>query len=322
MLMLAPHPLVVSIDDGYSSYDQELALLDEIGARFEVRPCKGDEQKVVEAVEGADVVLVRESPVTRKVMEAADRCKGVIRYGIGLDNIDLAAARERHIAVANVPDYGVEEVSTHAVALLLAVVRQLMPRDEQVRSGRWTSAPSRPMYRLRGRTLGLIGYGRIARQVHEKLSGFGFSQVLVYDPSADIPASFKSVEIEEICRHSDVISLHAPLNSQTKHLINADRLAMMRPTTIIVNTARGGLIDANALTDALRDGHILGAGLDVFESEPPDSSHPIFKLQNVVISDHIGWYSEESMRELQRKATLEAIQILSGTPPKNWVNKW
>lgn len=320
--MFTTHSLVVAIDDGYTSYDQELALLSRIGARFEMRPCAGDENKVRQAVQGADAVLVRESPVTRSVIEAMDRCKGVVRYGIGLDNIDLQAARERRVLVANVPDYGVEEVSTHAAALLLAVVRQLVPRDAEVRAGRWSSAPSHPMYRLRDRTLGLIGYGRIARQLHEKLAGFGFSRVLVHDPALNLSDSVIPAEIEQICRESDVISLHAPLTPQTRFLINSERLAWMKPTAILINTARGGLVDLDALHDALNSGRIQGAGLDVFESEPPDFRHPVFKLHNVVVSDHIGWYSEESMRELQQKAAQEAVRMLSGQVPQHWVNAW
>ncbi len=313
---------VVALDDGYTSYDQEIALLAPVGAGFELRPCAGSESKAIQAVQGADIVLVRESPVSRAVIDAMDRCKGVVRYGIGLDNIDLDAARRRGIAVANVPDYGIEEVSTHAAALLLAVARQILRRDGEVRSGRWSSAPSHPMYRLRGRTLGLIGYGRIARQVHEKLAGFGFTRVLAHDPAADLPDSVTAAGIEQVCAESDVISLHAPLTPQTRHLVNAQRLALMKPNAILVNTARGGLVDLDALHDALRDGRILGAGLDVFEAEPPDTRHPLFGLRNVVVSDHIGWYSEEAMRELQRKAAQEAVRMLSGQPPKHWVNAW
>jgi D-3-phosphoglycerate dehydrogenase len=314
--------LVVALDDGYSSYDQEQALLGAAGARFELRPCAGSERASLEAVRGADVVMVRESPVSRGVIEAMDRCKAVVRYGIGVDNIDLEAARERRIAVANVPDYGIEEVSTHAVALLLAVARQVVVRDRHVRQGRWSATAAQAMYRLRGRTLGLIGYGRIARQVHEKLAGFGFARVLVHDPAAALPTDVVPASVAQICSESDVISLHAPLTAQTRHLINAERLALMRPTAILVNTARGGLIDLDALHQALAVKRLLGAGLDVFETEPPDTAHPVFALDNVVVSDHIGWYSEEAMRELQRKAAEEVVRVLSGTRPRHWLNAW
>lgn len=312
--------LVVAIDDGYASYDQEEALLRTVDARFELRPCAGSEAAAREAVRGADLVLVRESPVSREVIAQMDRCKGIVRYGIGVDNIDLGAARARGIAVANVPDYGIEEVSTHAVALLLAVVRQLRVRDANVRAGRWSAAREQPMYRLRGRTLGLVGYGRIARQTQEKLAGFGFERVLVFDPHSPSLQGATPATLDELCAQSDVISLHAPLTPQTRHLIDRRSLSLMRPTAILVNTARGGLVDLDHLHEALAGKRILGAGLDVFETEPPSLSHPIFTLPNVVVSDHIGWYSEESMRELQRKAAEEAVRILQGVAPKHLLN--
>ena len=222
--------------------------------------------------------------------------------------------------VANVPDYGTEEVSTHTVSLLLAVVRQIVTRDRHVREGRWNAPREHNMYRLRGRTLGLVGYGRIARQVHEKLAGFGFGRVLVHDPKAELPPGAEQASVDEICAASDVISLHVPLTASTRHLIDARRLALARPTAILVNTGRGGLVDLDALFDTLKSGRLLGAGLDVFETEPVDPAHPIFGLPNVVVSDHIGWYSEEAMRDLQRKATEEAVRILAGNKPLHWLN--
>lgn len=318
--MNATQRLVVAIDGGYSSYDQEEALFGAVGACFELRPCGASVERAIESVRGADIVLVRESPVSRAVIETMDRCKGIVRYGIGVDNIDLPFARERGIVVANVPDYGIEEVSTHTVALLLAVVRQLVVRDRNVRSGQWTATRAQPMYRLRDRTLGLVGYGRIARQTHEKLAGFGFGRVLVNDPSCEAPPGAELAELDRLCAESDVISLHAPLTPKTRHLIDARRIALMRPTAILVNTARGGLVDLEALQVALAERRLLGAGLDVFEREPLDPAHPLASLDNVVVSDHIGWYSEEAMRELQRKAAEEVVRILSGERPKHWLN--
>jgi len=191
-----------------------------------------------------------------------------------------------------------------------------------VREGRWSTGVLEPMYRLRGRTLGLIGYGRIARMTHEKLRGFGFGRVLVHDPHATLPDDAAPASVDEICAEADVISLHVPLTATTKHLIDARRIALMRPTAIVVNTARGGLIDLDALYDALAQRRILGAGLDVFEHEPPDPKHPIFALDHVALSNHIGWYSEESMRELQRKTAEEAVRVLCGQTPHHWLNRW
>jgi D-3-phosphoglycerate dehydrogenase len=319
-------PRVVAIDDGYAAYDQEERLLSEVGARFELRPCRRDLEATLAAVRDASVVLVRESPVPRAAIEAmkSDGSAGraVIRYGIGVDNIDQRAASERRIMVCNVPDYGSDEVATQAVALALAVVRRIRLHDAEVRSGRWSTGVLQPMVRLRGRTLGLIGYGRIARLTHRMLAGFGFARVLVADPHAELPAAVKLASIDEICREADLISLHAPLTPDTRHLIDRRRLALMRPTAIVVNTARGGLIDLDALAQALAARRVLGAGLDVFEHEPPDPAHPIFALDNVVVTNHIGWYSEESMRDVQRKAAEEAVRVLRGERPLHWLNPW
>lgn len=313
---------VVALDDGYAAYDQETALLAAEGAAFDLRPCRKDPRAAAESVQGADVVLVRESPVPRSVIERMDRCKAIIRYGIGVDNIDQEAARERRIAVANVPDYGTDEVSTQTVALALAAVRRVQLHDAEVRAGRWSTGVLKPMYRLRGRTLGLVGYGRIARMTHEKLAGFGFGRVLVNDPHPDLPPGAEAASVDAICREADLISLHAPLTAATRHLIDERRLALMRPTAILVNTARGGLVDLDALHRALASGRLLGAGLDVFEHEPPDPAHPLFALDNVVVTNHIGWYSEEAMRELQLKTAQEAVRALRGEPLKHWLNRW
>jgi D-3-phosphoglycerate dehydrogenase / 2-oxoglutarate reductase len=313
--------LVVALDDGYASYDQEEAVLAAEGARFALRPCKHDPQRALQAAREADVVLVRESPLPREVIEGLSRCKAIVRYGIGVDNIDQVAASERRIMVANVPDYGTDEVSSQAVALALAVSRRLWLHDREVREGRWSTGVLQPMFRLRGRTLGLVGFGRIARMTLEKFAGFGFGRVLVNDPRAELPEGVERADIDTLCAESDVISLHAPFNEQTRHLINAERIARMKPTAILVNTARGGLVHTDALYEALAARRILGAGLDVFEQEPP-GIHKLFSLDNVVVSNHMGWYSEEAMRDLQRKTAEEAARVLRGETPLNWLNRW
>ena len=313
---------VVAIDGGYAAYDQEEVLLAAARADFHLRPCGGSEEAALDAVHDADVIMVRESPVTRRVLEGAPRCKAVIRYGIGVDNIDQAAARERHIMVCNVPDYGTDEVATQAVALALAVVRRLRLHDTEVRAGRWSTGVSKPMHRLRGATLGLVGYGRIARMTQAMFAGFGIARVMAFDPQAKMPEAVEAADVDAICREADLISLHAPLTPETRKLIDARRLALMKPSAILVNTARSGLVDLDALQEALASGRILGAGLDVFDPEPPDPSHPIFALDNVVVTNHIGWYSEESMRDLQRLAAEEVVRVLRGEPPRHWFNPW
>lgn len=315
-------PRVVVIDGGYAGYDTERRILAAFGAEVVLQPCDGDAARVAAAIADADAVLVRESPVRRAAIAGAARLRAIVRYGIGVDNIDLEAARERRIYVANVPDYGTEEVSDQAVALLLAVVRRVAARDRAVRAGAWNVARAEPMYRIAGRTLGLIGYGRIARAVERKLRGFGIGRVLVYDPLAEEVGAAQRVDLDTLCREADFISLHAPATAQTRHLLDRTRFALMKPTAVVVNTARGALIDEDALVEALAQRRILGAGLDVYEAEPPRRDHPLFALDNVVLSDHTGWYSEESVAELQTKAAEEVARVFSGRPPKHWINRW
>lgn len=310
------------IDDGYDHYEVERSILAGVGAELALTPCRGNAEAVVDAISDADAVMVRESPITAEAIARAGRLRGIVRYGIGVDNIDRAEATKRKIFVANVPDYGTEDVSDHAMALLLAVARRIVTRDVYVRQGGWFSGSREKIHRLSGKTLGLIGYGRIARAFERKMRGFGIARVLVFDPRAQLPANAEVASVDEICRDADYISLHAPLNADTKHVIDARRLAMCKPTAIIINTARGPLIDETALIAALKSGQIMGAGLDVFEQEPPLAENQLLRLSNVVLSDHAGWYSEESVVDLQRKAAEEVARILSGQPPVNWLNRW
>jgi D-3-phosphoglycerate dehydrogenase / 2-oxoglutarate reductase len=312
----------VVVDSGYDGYDAERAILAPFGAEVVLRPCDGDAEKVVEAVRDADAVLVRESPVGRAAIDAMTRCRAIVRYGIGVDNIDQAAARDRRIYVANVPDYGAEEVSDQALALLLGVVRRVASRDRAVRAGAWNVSRAEKMYRVAGRTLGLVGYGRIARTFERKMRGMGVADVLVYDPFAADLGAARAVALDTLCREADYISVHAPLTPETRHILGAPQFAVMKPTAIVVNTARGPLVDEVALVAALQARRILGAGIDVYEQEPPRREHPLFALDNVVLSDHTGWYSEESVNELQTKAAQEIARVFRGEPPLHWLNRW
>jgi len=315
---------VVVLDDGYESYATERAILAEVGAALVLKPCHNDAAAVAAALIDADAALVRESPVTAAALAGAQRCKVIVRYGIGVDSIDLSAAAERKIYVANVPDYGAEEVSDHAMALLLAVVRHVVQRDHDVRNGAWNVSRQEKMYRIAGRTLGLVGYGRIARTFERKMLGMGVGRVLVTDPYLKLGenSTVESVDLKTLCAESDYISLHAPLTEETRHMIGAREIALIKPTAILINTARGPLVDEKALIDALQHKAIAGAGLDVFEREPLPAVSPLIGLDNVVLSDHTAWYSEESVEELQSKAALEVLRVLKGERPLHWVNRW
>ncbi len=316
-------PLVVVLDEGYGGTEIEESVLASFGARVVERPCHGRADAVRRAVEGADAILVRESPVNAEAIAAMPACRAIVRYGVGVDNIDRAFAAERGIFVANVPDYGVEEVSDHALALLFAVARRIVSRDRAVRDGAWNIARAEPMYRLRGGTLGLVGYGRIGHAFHRKARALGYERTLVFDPFlTTAPEGAELASVERICSEADVVSLHAPLTAQSRHIINRERLALMKPSAILVNTSRGGLVDTGALHEALSEGRLFGAGLDVFEEEPPARDNPLLSLPNVIVSDHTGWYSEESVRDLRRKASEEIDRVFRGEVPRNWVNRW
>jgi len=315
---------VVVVDGGYESYDIEQRVLAPLDADVIVDPCHGDPARLKAATGEADAVLVRDSPIDAETIACMRRCRIIVRYGIGVDNVDLLAAQQRGIFVANVPDYGAEEVSDHALTLLMSVARRSVTRDHAVRGGAWNVSPGEKMYRIAGRALGLVGYGRIARALERKMRGMGVVRALVYDPLLE-PSAFadvESVDLNSLCQQSDFISLHAPFTRDTSHIINSTRIALMKPTAILVNTARGGLIDETALIEALRSKRIFGAGIDVFEHEPPCPDHPLFALDNVVLSDHTAWYSEESAAELQTKAAEEVARVLQGEPPRHWVNRW
>jgi D-3-phosphoglycerate dehydrogenase / 2-oxoglutarate reductase len=313
---------VVVLDDGYDSYEAERSLFTAAGAELVMRPCKGQARAVAEAIRDAHAALVRESPVDAEAIAHAPDLRAVVRYGIGVDNIDQPAARARRIYVANVPDYGTEDVADHALALLMAVMRRVVTRDRMVRDGGWFTGSSQKIYRPMGRTLGLVGYGRIARAFERRVRALGVDRVLVHDPIAQLPDSVTAASLQELAAEADYISVHAPLTPETRHIVSRGVIARMKPNAIIVNTARGPLIDESALAEALSQGRIFGAGLDVFETEPPAGDNPLFALSNVVLADHAGWYSEESVAELQRKAAQEVLRVLGGGTPLNWLNRW
>ncbi len=312
---------VVVIDGGYASYDVERTVLAPFDANVLVAPCHGDASRVVAVAADADAVLVRETPLPAGVIDRLGRCRAIVRYGVGVDNIDGARAAARGIHVANVPDYGVDEVSEHALALLLAVKRQVLLRDRNIRAGQWGAPPALPLHRSSTQTLGLVGCGRIGRRFLRKAMALGFAEALVFDHNPP-PAPALAVDLETLCERADVISLHLPLSAETHHLFDAERLARLRPGAILVNTARGALVDGEALAEALTAGRMGGAGIDVFESEPIAVDHPLLDAPNCVLSDHFAWSSEEAEGDLQRLAAEEIARVFRGEKPNNWVNPW
>jgi len=318
---------VVVVSLGYETYQYERDILEPIDAEVIISPVDcSTEDEVIEASKDADAIFVRETPITARVLESFERCKIVSRYGVGLDNIDLETARKLRIYVSNVPEYGTEDVSDHAVALLLGCIRTLLIRDQNLRRGIFETDISAPIYRTTGKILGIIGYGKIARALHRKWQGFLPDRVLIYDPFVDQGLiqenGAEKVALDTVLADSDYISIHTPLTPETRHLIDEAALNKMKNTAILVNTSRGAAIDTQALVNALRQGQILGAGLDVFENEPLPADHPLVGMTNVILTSHVAWYSKDSTRDLQSGAAEEVRRVLSGEKPINWVNPW
>lgn len=316
-----PERHVIVVGHGYDDYRTEEAILRPhgVGRIAQVDP---DDPSFADHLATAEAILVRETPITAAHIAAAPKLRVIVRYGIGVDSVDLAAARERRIYVANVPDYGAEDVSDHALALYLVLQRRLVTRDRAVRQGTWNVGQAEVMRRTGTLCFGLIGYGRIARAFHRKIAALGVRDALVHDPVlATAPDGAELADLDTIAERADVISLHAPLTDATRHMIDAAFLARMKAGAILVNTARGGLVDEQALVEAVKAGRIR-AGLDVFETEPPAADHPLFALDDVVLSDHTGWYSETSVEELQSGAAKEVARVFEGREPDAWVNRW
>jgi len=321
--MAAESLKVVVTDLGYQSYEPERKILAEIGAELVLAECE-DEAQVGEACKEADGVITRLAPVGPDAIGRMQKCRVISRYGIGVDNVAVEAATARGIPVANVRGYCEHEVPEHALALLMACVRKVSLRDRQVRAGMWDIGAADPVYRLAGKVLGLVGYGAIARALHRKVSGLELAEVLVHDPYVPAgeveKAGAKSIELEELLRRSDYISVHAPLSDSTRHMIGAEQFALMKPTAILVNTSRGPLVDPDALYEALKSRRINSAAIDVHEPEPPPKDSRFFGLDNIVLTDHTGWYSEESQLTLQQTAARNVALVLSGKPPLFCVN--
>jgi len=320
-----PRYKVVVVNLGYGSYHVEREILEPIGVELILAPkdCLTEED-VIDVARDADAILVREAPISARVLDALNRCKVIVRYGVGVDNINLEAAKQKKIYVANTPGYGTEEVSDHAAALLLACIRKLLIRDETLRQGKFEIDINDTIYRTTGKNLGIIGYGQIGRAFHRKWKGFLPKRVLVFDPYAEIiqENGGERVDLDTLFAESDYISLHTPLSPETKHIIDEAALRKMKQTAIVINTSRGEVIDEDALIRALNEGWILAAGLDVFEKEPLSQNHPLLRMSNVVLTGHVAWYSKDSVRELQTRAAHEALRVFSGKTPICWVNKW
>jgi D-3-phosphoglycerate dehydrogenase len=309
---LQNRPKFVITDFQFPHIKAERCIIEGAGGQLAALQCK-TELDVIECARDADVLLVQWAPITRWVIEHLPNCKVIVRYGIGLDNIDLEAARSRSIKVCNIPDYCIDEVADHTVALALSLARQVMAIDRQVRQGVWSIVPPRPMFAARESTFVTIGYGRIARAVLQRARAFKF-QLATCDPylgaDVELPPDVARVEFDDALAVADVLALNMPLTNETRHILDAAAFAQMKPTSLLINTARGALVDTVALANALESGVIAGAGLDVFETEPLPGDHPLRRCSNALLTSHVSWYSELSGPNLQRLAAEEAVRSL------------
>jgi D-3-phosphoglycerate dehydrogenase len=295
-------------------------VLEDAGIKLqEIKPPCKTEDEVIQRCSAADALIVQWAPITRRVLEALPGVRGVVRYGIGVDNIDVKAAKEIGRMVSNVPNYCQEEVSDHTIAMMISLARRIPQDHNQIARGGWGIGPFLPLPAFSDLTLGLIGFGSIAKKVSEKARPFRFHQV-AYDPVAKDEAfrerGVEGVELAELLSCADIISLHCPLLPATHHIINAASIAQMKPGVIIINTARGPLIAEPDLIHALQEGRVLGAGLDVFEKEPLPGDSPLRLLPNVILTSHAASVSIRAVEQLQIKAAEAARDIVFGKRPE------
>jgi len=319
---------VVVTDYIEDDLDWEAEELEKAGIEFEAFQLKfKTEAEVLEKISDADIIVVNMVPLTDSILSKLERCQLIIRHGIGYDNVDVEACTKYGIQFAYQPDYCKEDVAEHAIALIFACARKVVwsrrVLDASSAAGQWDFAGLFPMYRLDGKTLGIVGVGRIGSRVARKLGSFGL-RIIGTDPylserrRAELNVEF--VEREELFRKADFVTVHTPLNEETRHLINSETLGWMKPTAYLINTSRGPMVDDNALAQAVQSGAIAGAAIDVYAHEPPPVDHPFFGLENVILTPHIGWASEEAGWEIRRSILDDIMAAAEGRPARCIVN--
>lgn len=317
---------VAVTDYVFPDLDSERKILAENDAEMIIAQCESADE-VVSIAKDADVILnTYFGPLDEKVFSKLQKCKAVIRYGIGTDSIDIDSATQHGIMVANVPDYCCEEVSDHAVASMLSLLRKLPLSDRRIRQGEWSLQYLKPMNRIKDLTIGIVGMGRIGRLSAKKISVFG-SQIIFSDPFIteddvkEVGLNLKKVALDDLVAKSDAILIHAPAIAETYHLVDSALFQKMQRRPVIVNCARGSLIDTDALIEALSQGQISGVALDVIEGVPPlDLGSPISQFENVILSPHSAWYSEEALVDLRKLALEEVLRVLKGGHPNSLLN--
>ena len=303
--------------------EPEKKELEKIGAEQVVFPTLTTEDDMIKSTQGSDGMIIMESDVSRAVMEASPNCKVILRTGVGVDTIDIESATDLGIAVVNVPDVWIREVANHALSLILACNRRLFLLDRSIRSGEWPRTIPSPVGSLHGETLGIIGFGQIGRELAVRVKALGL-KILVSDPyiGNDILDDFsvERVSLDKLLEVSDYVSLHTPLTDETRHIIDENALKKMKSNAYVINTARGPVVDNEALAKALSEKWIAGAGIDVFEQEPP-KDNPLTKLDNIILTSHAAYYSDPALEALAVRCGQEVARVLAGKVPLHLVNK-
>lgn len=305
-------------DYPWPDVEVEREILAKAGCTLEVSP-DNREETLIAKVADADVILTCWAPVTARVIDAAKKCRHICRTGIGLDNIDVEHATAKGIVVTNVPDYCIEEVAEHALAMIFALGRKIADGHLATKQGNYNLVDSLPIERIGGKTLGLIGLGRIGKLLAKKAQAIGM-RVIANNRSKVVSEGVEWVSLEQLLAESDYVSLNCPLTDETHHLMRADTLAQMKPAAFLVNTSRGGLIDHRALATALDAGQLAGAALDVQDTEPPDLSRAPYSDPRVIVTPHTAFVSTEAIHELRSRVGQQAVAFLEGRRPEQVIN--
>jgi D-3-phosphoglycerate dehydrogenase len=321
-MMGKPRFKVVVSDHYFPDLNPERQVLEPIGAEVVDAQCETEEE-VIKAAGDADAILNQRFYMTPRVLNALKRCKIIVRYGVGVDNIDIEGATAAGILICNVPDYGMEEVSDHAIAQLLGLIRKIPSIDKTAKDGTWNYKWHTPIYRIKGSTLGIVGLGRIGRAVARKIKPWGL-RVLADDPYIEdeifAANGAAKASLDQVLEESDYVTVHVTLTDETYHMFSYERFKKMKETAYFINTSRGRVVEETGLCQALREGQIAGAALDVMETEPPGKGHPLYAFPNVIITPHIAFYSEQSVIDLKRMSAEEIARVLQGQPPRSPVN--
>jgi D-3-phosphoglycerate dehydrogenase len=315
-------PLVAVSDSVFPTLDLAEGVLSELDAELRLAD-EPTPDAILDVARNADGMLVTYAQITGDMIRQLNRCRVIARFGIGVDNVDIEAATQANIVVTKVPDYCIDEVSDHSLGLLLALARKIPFSNQMTHAGEWKMPAVAPLYRLKGRVLGLVGFGQIPRLLAPKAQALGL-KVIAYDPYVSEESmaleAVRKVGLDELLEVSDLISVHAPLTPDTHHMFNREAFRRMKSSAFLVNTARGPLVDEQALVEALDEGRIAGAALDVLEQEPPPADSPLLGRTDIILTPHTGFYSIESLEDLQTKAAQEVVRVLRGEKPRSPVN--